>query len=687
MATYRIGPSIGVARVGNSKSSFYIAPDSIGGRPCECDANGDRTSAPVEHYKDELGRIRRQAALFTVFEIDDASGEAREVLLDDPSLGLASISWTVHLANKKAVWYNFQELEGNLLLGPHNSYADKRVPLRNETATGAQRTALIIDPGPRTISGSRQSAEFSRDTIPPGYPGSFPDPHPDQGLPITTLGEMRTDSRGRLLVLGGFGNACGSASITSFAGADGWHDDVSDGSVVCEMRFLDSAKPLVRLEAWCIVGSPKFAPELVNIVSLDDLVFDVAVREKNLLPQMFSSGRYNPDYVVNFERDIEPILKRPGEYRWVANVPSLNSFSPPPFDPRDRSEKTAELRKAYFHLFREPGSNGFTDGQQQQLLDDASGIPMMPLNSGSNSVRTDDSMSKFLTLTRTQHFMLGQWAQGRFSDEPPAPLPGVLAQDRASTGNCVGGPLCPGIEVTWSLYSPEIYAAPYQIRHAPLLPDQPLATDRNETATNEGCQPGDLTKRMAIPWQADFFQCTVQYVNFTDPHVNKADGVPKPPTYYAYWWPPQSPWNVLPGPMNPLDQAAAGVPAALPSIYSRGINSFGEMIQAWHYLGFITNEAKGKFRDTFPYFVETERNHKGFVAASVAVAGANNVLTGADANFSNTWYLAPVPETSPSGHIGLMGAAGAGADPTLAAAERPRIDPRQLFFSRGRFVR
>ncbi|WP_205982573.1 LodA/GoxA family CTQ-dependent oxidase, partial [Pseudomonas viridiflava] len=100
-----------------------------------------------------------------------------------------------------------------------------------------------------------------------------------------------------------------------------------------------------------------------------------------------------------------------------------------------------------------------------------------------------------------------------------------------------------------------------------------------------GCEPGDLTKRMATPWQSDFFQCTVQYINFSDSDANKADGIPKPPTYYAYWWPPQSPWNVIPGDLSAQAQEQSGIPAGLQSIYNRGINSFSDMINAWHYLG------------------------------------------------------------------------------------------------------
>lgn len=653
---YVIGPSIGIARVGNSPTDFYLAPEAIGGRPVECDVQGnpilkDGQPVPVSQYKDGDGRVKRQAARFMVFAVED-DGAAREVTLDDPDV--LAIRWTAHLANKKAAWYNFQELDGNLLLGPDNSYEKKGVPLRNASQTTREkRQKLIIDPGPRALSGANQKTSFSKETVPPDYPfASFPDT-PSQGSAITTLGDMMTDGAGRLLVLGGFGRAGGNEPITTFAGADTWHDDISDGPITCEITFKNGDTR--TLQAWCLVGSPKFVPEVVNIVTMDDLMFDVAVRCFDLIPDLCKRGTFNTDYVANYDRDIAPILQRPAAYRWVAAIPMLNSFSPPPFDPKDASGATAEYRKAYFSLFRNPGENGFTDGQQQQLFDPASGIPMMPMNSGTNSV-SNDELSKFLTLTRTQYFLLGQWAAGKFTTEPPTSLDGVLPLDRASVGNCVGGPLCPGIESTWSLYSPEIYEAPFHIRHrhdATWYQQHGLDPMENETLHLEqgpnGCEPGDLTKRMAIPWQADFFQCTIQFVNFTDPAVNKDPemGIPLPPTYYAYWWPPQSPWNVMTGDLTVEGQRLAGTPAGLSVNYARGVNSFSEMITAWSYLGFVTNQAEGPYRDLFPNFVETERGHDKFVAASVAVGSAQDVVTGSDTNFVNAWYLAPDPARKP----------------------------------------
>ncbi len=640
-ATYSISPMIGVARLGNSHEEFYVAPERIGALPIACDAQGNiklENGKPVhvKHFKDSSGRIKRQAALFTIVRSEAGKPDSK-ITIHSPEV--KSITWTAHLANKKACWYNFAELEGNLLY-PHNSYQERKVPLRNASVTGTDaRRKLIIDPGPRRITGPNGHEEFSQATIPKDYKfGSFPD-KVVYGEQITSLGGMLTNKDGNLLVLGGFGKSGGDTSISSFAGADTWHDDISDGPVNCELELKSGEK--IRLQAWCIVGSPKFVPEIANIVTLDDTMYDVAVRNLNFAPKIYSGGKFDENYVANFEQDIQPILERPAAYRWVANIPSMNSVSPPPFDARDNSAKTAGQRNAYFNLFRRPSPEHAIGPDSQVLF--KNNFPMMPLNSGSNSV-SNKLIDKFLTLTETQYFFLHQWAQGKFNVGRPPAQGEALEATRGSVGNCVGGPFCPGIEVTWSMRNPNIYNGAFQIkqRHDETWYFQHgLNPDEDETASNQGCEPGDLTKRMAIPWQADFFQCSIQFINFTNPKVNKANGIPLPPTYYSYWWPPQSPWQVITGDLTPEEQVAAGTPAGYQVLFSRGINTFSQMISYWYYMGFIVNQAEGPAGQWFPYLTERERNHAGFVAAAVAVGDASNVVTGDDTNFSNAWYVAP----------------------------------------------
>ncbi|EAR28177.1 hypothetical protein PTD2_20217 [Pseudoalteromonas tunicata D2] len=675
MMNLKIHPSVGVARLGNSEmcdkieSRECLSPESIGGLPLE-----PESGLPVTFFKDTAGRIKRQGQVFKLFD-----GET-EITLDDDRI--EAIVWTVHLANKKAAWYQYSELQGNLLYGETNSYTARKVPLRN--ADAVNRKSLIIDPGPRSISGCNVSGvDFDRASIPPSYKhGSFPTAKPQYGSAVNTLGTLKTDNKGRLIVFGGYGHAGGDEALTSYGGSDTWHDDTADGPVYCEVTYKDGTT--VTLKAWVVVGSPDFAPEIVNISSLDDTFFDIGVRYKNLVPSLFSNGHFNVDYIANYKRDILPIIERISNYQWVANVQSMSGFFSYQFNFADNSEANRSKRQAYYDYFRKPDLKiGAIEKPQETLFSDVNGgqLPMMPMNSGSNSV-SNTTVEKFMALDDTQLFLLGQWALGKFEDTPePAPF-AVHPLDKASIGNCVGLPMCPGIEVTWSLQNPNLYESAYVIAHdggIGAYNETGLTPSRDE-CEGGGCQPGDLTKRMACPWQADFFQCTVQPVNFTEPLINKATlkteektqtiqtwllsveqvdedmstikaslntptvqiegefdsaglkamnetlqlgsieqvtvtdttSTPQPitPTYYSYWWPPQSPWDVLTGEQTQLGQAQNHLSAGQQVNYQRGINSFTQMVEHWSALAFIRN--KNAQNQGFPYFTEQERNNELF---------------------------------------------------------------------------
>ncbi len=608
-----IHPSIGIARLGNSPTKICLSPESIGGLPFDGDANGNLIG-PIVGFKDEKGLIKRQGQPFKIYDEDEI-----EITLN--SLNIAAINWTVHLASKKAAWYQYSELQGNLLYGPSNSYTNQNIPFRNPDIPEPQRQTLFVDPGPRSISGRKQSIGFNKENSPANYPVQYPPAQVKYGVPVTTIGDLLTDNDGRLVVLGGFGNAGGNLPLTSYGGSSTWHDDISDGPVYCTISFKDGSAA-VNLSAWVIVGSPDFAPEIVNISNLSDTMFDVGVRCLNLVPDMCTNGVWDKNFYANFQRDILPVINRISRYQWVANVQPMMAFASNVFDFSDPSENNKSNRKNYASYFRQNDAQPPVppDLPQEQLfkIQEADFFPMIPLNSGSNSV-TNTNIMKFLALDETQLFLLEQWAEGFFVNDPLYQNYPVNPMDTASVGNCVGLPMCPGIEVTWSMQNPEIYESSYHIKqfqNEDWYSKNGLTASRDE-CEGGGCEPGDLTKRMACPWQADFFQCTIQYINFTNPSVNKDSGTPLPPTYYSYWWPPQSPWDVLVGEFTAGGQAATHVPAGQQMNYARGINSFTQMVEYWFALGFIRDKNSGS--KGFPFMVETERNNELFTFDDVPV--------------------------------------------------------------------
>jgi L-Lysine epsilon oxidase N-terminal/L-lysine epsilon oxidase C-terminal domain len=365
---YRIHPGVGIARLGNSPDQFCIAAEQPAALPIECDADGNSLplgaplgeEQPATKFKDDEGRIKRQAARFGVWVYDDENPDGRPLRLGDPIAGggnqgtLIDIQWRVHLANKKASWYEFRQLEGE-----HGYQPDH--PRRNGQVQGDNaRQQLIIDPGPRVVSKTgRRRAHFGRDG---GgvYAATFPPPtQPGQ---IDTLGELMTDDQARLLVLGGHGQSgtylfdqFGQPRIDEYANNDGWFDDTSDGPVMARLvmhseevnatRFID-----VEYPAWVIAAYPDYVPQIPDIVTMDEVVYDMAVRRfayrTDLYgtagtfddPQrvdplntqalvMWQAGRlsWNADHRPWFYRDIWPILWRPEQYLYLTSVLSQSN--------------------------------------------------------------------------------------------------------------------------------------------------------------------------------------------------------------------------------------------------------------------------------------------------------------------------------------------------------------------------
>ncbi len=365
---YRIHPGLGIARLGNSSDAFCISPETPAALPIACDSQGNpalsadgTTLQRVTKFKDDEGRIKRQAARFQVFVYDEKSPQGRPLAIGDPIEGggnrgtLANIQWRVHLANKKSCWYQFLQLSGE-----HGYLAGH--PLRNASITDPnERQRLIIDPGPQVVDlRAHRSAHFDRRS---GglYAATFP---PEEMWPrrIDTLGEILTNDAGHLLVLGGHGNSgCwltgfGQPRIDDYANNDGWFDDTSDGPVTARLimqsaevdrpRYIDVDSP-----AWVVSAYPAYVPQVLDIVTLDDVVYNTAIVDFAARTDLYgkagtfaepqqidatdpaalalwqaSALMWNPSYKPWFYRDIWPLLFRADEYTYLTNVLAQSNY-------------------------------------------------------------------------------------------------------------------------------------------------------------------------------------------------------------------------------------------------------------------------------------------------------------------------------------------------------------------------
>jgi hypothetical protein len=576
MSTYKIFPPIAVARVGDAPEQFYLGPETYRGLPI----NPDGRAFTDGDFRDVNQRLCRQAARFKIYRETPAGHE--EVTLATP--GVAHIEWTVHVANKKASWYEFQTNSGE------QGYASNH-PLRN--AKVADRHSLVIDAGPRSISGANATPQhFSRDTVPAGYVGAnFPPPGLLPGAnSIDTLGELRTDEQGRLLFLGGLGISGSSekvAMLPQYANNDGWWDDTSDGPVQAVVVLSDGQR-MEAGTAWVTVAPPAYAPQIANLVTLWDTIFDTAVRNGHH-PEICTEGfwRAGPQgYRPNFTTEVAPLLERAMLYPWVAAIPpkphsfDLERLGRVPLTSSPHDDENRGLRHLILGVLRPPNA-------ENQIVG-GTGRTMMPYLAGDNALQLDTFSSKYLRLSDTQYFFLQQWAEGWFVNEPDRTEP-TLALTRAVLDNCVGGAFSPGIEMTWISRDPAIYQAADPMRINADIPAQgPLRLSFDPARM----QPGDVSRYMALPWQADFNECSSQPL----------DG------RVLWWWPAQRPEYVYLDPTPPSGLMAMRA-EPVPTLHTGGqvpwigsdfdqngpdYISFADnvqMVQHWAGLGFVMRKA------------------------------------------------------------------------------------------------
>ena len=273
----RIHPGIGIARIGDSADEFIIGPEVVG--------------AAAEPMRDAAGALKRQDARFRVYGIDEAGN-----VVDELTAETAEITWTVHVANRKSAWYRFIAA----LDIPEAS--DTKCALRNPSVKGPDRETLVIDPGPKSIAGSSHAGDpsFKLDG------GTF------KGVPVS-LGELRTDEHGRLLVLSAHGRSespSGAPLVVdgdddSFNNADDWFDDTSDGSVTAEVTVDGQVIPVEG--AWVVVAPPNYAPDVIGWRTMTDLLTDLYVEK----------GWLSRPTVVRFHADVLPVLQRLSNLQWV----------------------------------------------------------------------------------------------------------------------------------------------------------------------------------------------------------------------------------------------------------------------------------------------------------------------------------------------------------------------------------
>src|SRR5262245_55302518 len=363
--TCRIHPAIGIARVGGSRDGYFIGPEIPG---------QDRTPLDRKYgFKDKHGLLLRQAARFRIYGYD-AGGQ----VVAELTAANAAIEWRVHVANHKAAWYDFDEAMDIPSFSGSGGTSPRSSERRNKDVTGVSREQLVIDPGPRTISGTSTSGKRYRLDG-----GKF------FGKPVS-LGEVRTDDAARVVVLGGHGISASKdkAPAVTFANNDGWHDDVSDGPVTATVTLGGRNVPVEH--AWVVVAPPDYAPGVIAVTTMYDVIRDAGW-------QLDPSSR---PATPSFTADIGPIFSRLAQNQWVnagfgklwgfgsaENVATIMATL------ASASEYARPLRASWLARFRNPAFDVIVTDRIPPVYGASVNLPAVDPRSGTRSRRCSTTCS------------------------------------------------------------------------------------------------------------------------------------------------------------------------------------------------------------------------------------------------------------------------------------------------------
>ena len=547
---YKIHPAIGVARVGNAPApDYFIGPERLGAF--------EKDSVSPPKYTNDKGEIRRQAARFRIWKyVDNGSGYVPDKEITADTSGVLQIVWTVHLANRKASFHQFRGLSGSPWVIDGSTDA---APLRNLWQGDAAE--LEFDPGPQSIaSDSLLPVDVGKDTKPADRPW------PTTVPAITSLGQLRTDVLGRLIVIGGAGISGSLKGVPLDSketfNHDRWFDDVSDGPVTAEieMRVDGVVRQVPVSGAWVLVGPPRFAPGIPPFIDLYQAL--VTVCALRVRPQK-DDGSYQPGGAMSWFREVQDEVFTP-RGKEVAIKP-FKTFRPS-FDrdilpvlrsmtlvgavvPEARvkhaaqtgdAESTARIWKLWSDPTQPNDARRLIFARIRPLFPSIrpKGLPavdgrLMPAQLG--DTYAGDEFYGFASMPYAAYRMFERWAAGEFIG-PAIDDPKRLFEPFVSTGKvtpheldeaplraALGGSLYPGIETSWLIRYAGLYEEPFRIRH-----DAPSPYDYETGPTPVGA--GYFTRQLAIPWQADFLSCSETTLP-SGPHAGET----------WWWWPSHRP--------------------------------------------------------------------------------------------------------------------------------------------------
>jgi hypothetical protein len=326
---------------------------------------------------------------------------------------------------------------------------------------------------------------------------------------------------------------------------------------------------------------PDFAPEIGQAVNLYDLLFDLALRS---LPLPANNALYAPGgplaslsalkqdfhpndevefptYVPDFTNEIQPTLVNAYNLWWVTTLVNSKHQGLLESQLGDPDPQYNKDRQYTFSYMRPPAG----------AVPPQNGKKSMPQQRGDDpyNLKAPDYVT-YASLTRTQYGLMRRWASGAFADSGQLPSPAITPHglDRAALEHASGGAFFPGIEVSWQIRNPNLYAEPFRLNLA--------GTSQYLGEEGQPLSAGHFSRQMALPWHADFNDC----------HNEGA---------FA-WWPAQRPddaYSRTVGKRVPWSRPDTRFPGGSQQ------SSHQDMIAYWSKFGFVLSAVDG--------YIESER--------------------------------------------------------------------------------
>lgn len=192
----------------------------------------------------------------------------------------------------------------------------------------------------------------------------------------------------------------------------------------------------------------------------------------------------------------------------VAHAPlrkSIFSRVRAPVKPDDPANIFTRNEQAYEYYMPRLGGNS---GKFKMTSLYTSFLDILVLGDNPEDMGNQNHRDRWASLTELQYDRLAKWAQGNFNSGR-RPTSGTTVEQATASLTLAGlkwttgAPLFPGIEMYWAAE----FSSMYNLYPKPLNAHKPDTRFR----FHNNVLPGDLTKGLSLPWQADFYMYVHSY--------------------------------------------------------------------------------------------------------------------------------------------------------------------------------